>query len=271
VTNAQDSRTNRNILALIVLVIVFYLLGSLNTHAKIRVKLDRSENVVRPVAQRGISDSRVQDFEADLREKTGLQGIKFSENGILNYDKTEEPVMGSRKMREVILGAINDQMNIFEIRDISGAKEIQFAATDIGTIEVNSRITTYQVMFDFADFENTRKYTADEVLDSFSLGINLLHEIDHKVSYDPNNPIPKTGVRPDKSKNGLRGVIENTNVVRKELSLVLRRSNQHNGRRYKGKNHILDRTYQITFVNKRGKRKSYLRWKLESDRRQADA
>ncbi|NNE98337.1 MAG: hypothetical protein HKN25_04870 [Pyrinomonadaceae bacterium] len=212
-----------------------------------------------------ISDTQKKEIENDLREKMGLASIGFDKHETLIYDKREPAIRGSEKMRELILSAIDDQKNVFLVCNYSGANEVQFAKTDKGWIDVNSRITTYEIMFDFEDFENSRRYTPDVVLESYSLGILLFHEIDHKVSYDPKYPIPPTGVRPDKSSRGVRGVIENTNIVRRELSLVLRNSKRRIAKRYRGANQIFTNTRQITFKGPAGKR-NFLRWKLESKR-----
>ena len=127
---------------------------------------------------------------------------------------------------------------------------------------MNSRVTVYQIMIDFADFRKSRRYSPKEVMETYTVGLTLFHEIDHKAGYDPENPHPEFGMRPDKSSNGIRGVIENTNTIRKELSLMLRKSNQHKGQPYKGLVAAFRNMQEIQFIDESGKNKS-LRWKLQ--------
>lgn len=213
-----------------------------------------------------VSDAKIEQIESDLRKKTGLNSITVNTTGVLSYDKNEKSTAGSETMRRAILGAIDDKKNMFRIINGSGSKDIQFGVTDQGSIDVNSRITTYQIMIDFADFENSRKYTPKEVQRSYTVGIALFHEIDHKASYDSRDPLPKSGVRPDISSGGIRGVIENTNAVRKELSLSLRDPKRYRGKIYKGHIPVFENTHQIEFQSASGTRKLFLRWRLENER-----
>ncbi len=171
--------------------------------------------------------AHLKTIETDLRSKSGHQSIRFDKNGFLTYDKNDAAIEGAERMRRALLGAIEDENSIFEIIDCSGSKNIQFAKTDQGTIDTIPRITTYQVLIDFTGFYRSRKLTPPEVLTSYTIGITLFHEINHKVSYDPNDPIPSSGVRPDLGSRCVRGVIENTNTVRRELSLSLRNPKSH--------------------------------------------
>ena len=213
-----------------------------------------------------VSGANIERIEAELRKTTGLNRITVNKNGVLSYDKNEKSTSGSEKMRRAILGAIDDQKNVFRIINVSRSRKIQFGVTDQGTTDVNSRITTYQIMIDFADFENSRKYTPEEVQKSFTVGIVIFHEIDHKASYDSRDPLPKSGIRPDISSRGIRGVIENTNAVRKELSLSLRDPKQYLGKIYYGHSPVFANTHQIEFQSATGKRKLFLRWRLENER-----
>ena len=163
-------------------------------------------------------------------------------------------------MRQLIIGAINDSKNTFRIFDSSNSDKVLFGKTDQGTVDLDTGEVKYDIEFDFADFANARKFSSEDVLGSFSFGLTLFHELDHKVSYDPRDPIPESNVRPDKSTRKVRGVIENTNIVRGELALIPRLSSAHSGRVYKGKISFLKNTYQIPFVDSSGKKK-YLRWK----------
>ena len=196
----------------------------------------------------------------DIREKTGLVSLAADENNVLFLKGLNEILGGSETMRSLILGAIEDMENTFLIQDYSRSARINFSQTDQGTVNVETGKTRYIVGFDFDDFEKSRRYSSDEALGSFSLGINLFHEIDHKVSYDPTDPIPESGVRPDKSSERERGVIENTNLVREELGLIARDPKSKFGIRYRGLVSQFRNTLQILFRNKKGKRR-FLRWR----------
>ncbi|NNE97573.1 MAG: hypothetical protein HKN25_00995 [Pyrinomonadaceae bacterium] len=240
-------------------------LSPFSAHAEIRIfdghPLENPERT-----NRSVSDSDREIIETDLRKKTGMESIEFDQKGLLSYDGNEQAYKSSKTMRRAILGAIDDKNNIFFISDVSGSRQIQFALTDRGTIDTNTRITSYQVMIDFADFKNSRKYSPVQVSDSYTIGITLYHEINHKVSYDPNDPIPPSGVRPDLGTKSVRGVIENTNAVRKELSLSLRDSKSYLANEYRGNNKVYAKTHQVLFRCFRGKLKLYLRWKIEDKR-----
>lgn len=210
-----------------------------------------------------LSEEQMKALEKDLRAKTGLQSIAF-QNGKLTYDSNEVAKGGSAKLREAITGAINDTKNVFQVGDYSGSKSIQFAETDGGSLDKNTGITTYQVKFDFADFRNARDHSHSEVMDSFSFGLNLYHEIDHKVSYDPSNPIPRGfATIPDVSpRPGISGVIDNVNIASSQLNLILRDRGAHTGQKYTGHDSSYKNTYYIPFDNG----KKFLRWKLEGNR-----
>lgn len=197
-----------------------------------------------------ISKSQIELFEKDLRAKTGLQSLGFNEENELDYDVWETAKYGSQKMREGIIGAIDDELNIFKIRNYPNAKDIHFARTDAGTVDIVTKITTYEIKFDFADFHNAGKNSDIEALESFTLAINLFHEIDHKVSYDISSPIPMHKVRSE-----IR-VRENVNFTRKELGLILRDTKRVLGRKYHRD------VYEIPFVDRLGRRK-FLRWRIK--------
>ncbi|NNE99190.1 MAG: hypothetical protein HKN25_09245 [Pyrinomonadaceae bacterium] len=208
-----------------------------------------------------VDPSTSKAFILDLRQKTGLASIGIDRNRQLTFRQDERRVAGSEIMFELITNAIRDPKNTFFIRDFSRADYIHFSETDQGTVDVETGKTAYEVKFDFEDFKRSRRYSSDEALGSFSFGINLFHEIDHKVSYDPSDPIPETGVRPDHGSRETRGVIERTNLVRRQLGLIPRDSKSHSGRRYKGIVGLFKNTFQILFKDDFGRRK-FLRWKV---------
>jgi hypothetical protein len=256
--------------------ISFYSFAPIVSHAKIIVESTNQDSGKAGNGKHRISSSQKTAIENDLNEKSGLKSIKFDRNGELSYDKSETTGNGSEKFRQAITGAIDDEINVFQLSNYSGSKDVIFAEINEGTTVVTtafyegilvekSKLSIYRMRIDFADYENSEKHTSDEVLRSHTIGITLFHEINHKVSYDPNDPTPAKGVRPDKSSRRVRGVIENTNMVRKQLSLMLRKSNRHGGKKYTGSFHLYEQCYQLPFVSDSGKR-MYLRWKPEENR-----
>jgi RHS repeat-associated protein len=209
---------------------------------------------------RKLTEDQKKAIEKDLQAKTGLTSIHFDQNGRLTYDRNERAQGGSAQLRQNILGAIDDPTNLFQIGDYSNSDNIQFAATDEGSVDLTTGITTYQVKIDFADFQDARNLSDTGALDAFSVGLNLDHEIDHKVSYDPNNPLPPGG----RGDGGPNGVIADVNVAQSQLGLATRAPDSHTGQPYKGPDSRLKNTYQIQF-NASGKAK-FLRWKLENQR-----
>ena len=201
----------------------------------------------------------------DLREKTGLLSIALNGQGELNYDRLEAPFSGSVKMRSLIVSAIDDTRNTFQIIDKSRSRNVHFSLTDQGTVDIQTGDVVYHVYFDFDDFAESRNYSSEQAIRSFSTGLVLFHEIDHKVSYDPTDPLPANGVRPDRSSRGIRGVIENTNIVRAELGLIPRDEKNVHRNRYRGLVHFLKKTAKIPFRNYSGKRK-FLRWSFTQNR-----
>ena len=208
----------------------------------------------------GVVNSNTQLLLEDLRLKTGLNSIAIGENNRITYSRSENAVSGSATMRRQLVGAIEDKLNIFEIHDHSKSGAVHFCKTDAGTVFVDSGSVRYQISFDFSDFVSSRRISSGDAHESFSLGLMLFHEIDHKVSYDPSDPIPPGGIRPDKSDPQTRGVVENTNIVRTELGLITRDSRTSKGERYKGLIRALKNTFQIRFHSSSG-RTEYLRWR----------
>ncbi len=225
-----------------------FLLLVLGIEARIRIASD-------------VDEQRINMLISDVREKTGLASLLLDRENYMAYEGSSGKSKSSKTMRDLLVGAIDDNKNTFVIVNSSRNENIHFSQTDQGTVDLETGKILFRVRFDFEDFERSRIYSSDEALGSFSLGINLFHEIDHKVSYNPNDPIPNTGVRPDKSSPEARGVIEKTNIVRRELGLITRDSQSHSGSRYNGIVGFFRNTYQILFHDESGNRK-FLRWKV---------
>ena len=218
-----------------------------------------------------LSDKQLELIAADLRKKSGLSSITFN-NGVLTYDHNEKASGGSEKLRRAITGAIDDQKNVFRLNDVTGSTSINFQNTDSGTTFQNGQggitRTEYEISIDFGDYQNAALYSDNSALEAFSVGDGLFHEIDHKVSYDPADPIMPGLQRPDTALDPLGpafmnvldrpGVIQNERMVQSQLGLPLR-DNDHVA--HPGPNG----TFQISFHDKNGNQK-FVRWKLEGSR-----
>jgi RHS repeat-associated protein len=209
-----------------------------------------------------LSKGELKAIRDDLRKKTGLKSINFDKKtGTFSYDKNETAKGGSAELRQQITGAIDDQKNVFKLNDYSGTESLQFADTDAGTVLSNTGVTTYQVRIDFSDFRDAKVLSDKEAIEAFSIGFVLSHEVDHKVSYDPNNPCPLGG-RPD---DGPYGVIADVNLAESQLGLATRSLGSHTGQPYHGADSRFKNTNQIQFNDASGQAR-FLRWKLESQR-----
>ena len=208
-TSISPEKSNYKIQSILYIILILYLSTIIPCQAKIII-LKESVKV-----KHRIKSAQQKEIERDLREKAGLKSLRFDENGMLIFNKTEKPEKGSKKFRQLITGAIQDQNNIFEIVNYSNSGEFHFAKIDEGTtialtenkgqrIVENGRVTIYRIMIDFADYKNSQRYSHKEVLQSHTIGITLFHEINHKVSYDLTDPIPAGGIRPDKSSSSIR-------------------------------------------------------------------
>ncbi|REJ75275.1 MAG: hypothetical protein DWQ47_07250 [Acidobacteria bacterium] len=202
----------------------------------------------------------VEAISEDLRNLSGLRGLEFDEYSSLH--SASEFDEGSPLFREFLLDVIADNRLVFVIENNPGSKLIRFAKTDAGTVDVETGIVEYVIELDAEDFRSCRKLSSREALEAFSIGLVLFHEIDHKVSYDPNDPMPPSGVRPDVSEGELRGVIERTNLIRNELKMALRDPGRHQGEIYRGSLPAFRSTASISFTDQKGKRR-LIRWKLD--------
>lgn len=221
--------------------------------------------------ERALTDKELERIAADLRKKTGLSSITFK-NGKLTYDKNEVARGGSAELRNAIIGAINDTKNIFQLANFTGS--VQFMQSDAGEFNARTGVVTYQIKIDFGDYKDAANYSDSDALEAFSLGSGIYHEITHKVSYDPNNPLPFTlengtthYTRPDLADpfdSNYPGVIDLENVANRQLGLPIREST-HTATPYTGIDPRFKGTQQIKFKDAAGRDK-FVRWKLESKR-----
>ena len=253
----------KRVLQIIIPLLLFFLFSAEKTQAKIILLpiSDLSSEV--KVGKRQLMIRNAIALIGDIREKTGLLSIDINQRGELTYDRAEASFGGSAKMRSLVLGAMEDEKNTFQIIDISGSKDVHFSITDQGTVDIQTGEVLFQIFFDFSDFVASRNYSSKQAIQSFTPGLVLFHEIDHKVSYDPNDPIPASGVRPDKSSGTVRGVIENTNNVRAELGLIPRVEKGFHRHKYQGLVGLFGKSAVIPFRNNAGKRR-FLRWCIKT-------
>jgi len=200
-------------------------------------------------------------MEADLRVLSGIGSIEIDEHGIVRSDDPDSYENGSVIYRNFLLALIADKRRVFQIEERPHSSSVHFAYADAGTVNLENGRIYYRIFVDPADFESIRKHSRKDVASSFSVGIVLFHEISHKVSYDADDPIPSTGVRPDVGKPGVSGVIDLTNEVRTELGLPLRQSGRHLGDVYRGPVRAFRNTCSIEFFDSKGRRIP-LRWKI---------
>lgn len=191
-----------------------------------------------------LSQSQLNRIQKDLQQKTGLKSVKFDKDGKLGYDKNEKASGGSANLRDQITAAIDSKTDTFKLGDYSGSDNIQFAETDAGS--VSNGVTTYNVKFDFADFQNAADHSDTQAMGSFSVGLVLSHEIDHKFpSFNP-------------SDNGPGGVIDFVNGERSQLGLPARDLGSHRGTCSNG-------TCSVSFHDSNGQQ-HLLKWQLENSR-----
>jgi hypothetical protein len=183
-------------------------------------------------------------IKKDLQKKTGLKSINFDKNGRLSYDKNEKASGGSAGLRAQITSAIDSQTEVFNLGDYSGSPSIDFATTDAGTKA--GGVSTYEVQIDFADFRNAADLSDTHAMAAFSVGLNISHEIAHKLP---------TFIRDD---TGDKGVISIINNFQRQLGLSTRDTNVHDIT-------CLTGTCSIPFYNSDGKQQ-LLKWKSENSR-----
>jgi RHS repeat-associated protein len=197
-----------------------------------------------------LTQRQMAGIAGDLQKKTGLGSVRFDKDGQLTYDKNEVAHGGSAKLRDQMTAAIDDKKNGFELGDYSGSRDFSFMNTDPGTNDNNTGVTTYQVRIDFADFQNASDHSDTQAMAAYSIGLNLSHEINHKVPGGPR------GMQtPDE---GPGGVIDFVNGIQTELGLPTRDPGSHEALCNNG-------TCSISFHDQSGGQ-SLVRWQLE-DRR----
>jgi RHS repeat-associated protein len=138
----------------------------------------------------GLTDAERQQLIQDLQRKTGYNRIYFDKNNNLTIDRDAGIAMGadgqrqgSADARANLTDAIETKSKVFNLEHANGSSDVAFGSNDLDTVSTNAQTkqTTYifKVKIDFNDFKNV---SGDrEAIDAFSIGILVLHEIDHQL------------------------------------------------------------------------------------------
>ena len=152
----------------------------------------------------------------DWKQKTGYKDIQFI-NGRLKINVEAGYEGGSEAARTQLLDASTSREKRFNLVSVD-SRDVGFAHVDAGTTYQDGKghqtgPTVYQVSIDFNDY---KQLNGDkEAKEAFSVGINVLHEFDHKL-YGEASDSPNSATDP--------GPIENTyiNPIRQQLGLPTR-------------------------------------------------
>jgi len=151
---------------------------------------------------------------ADLKNKTGYQSIEFDKNNQLRVDPNAGFKGGSAAARTQLMDAINSKDH-FNLQSVDSTR-VAFAEVDAGATVVNAQTgqkrTDYTVQIDFGDFNRIRG--DNEAKDAFSIGLVLIHELDHKVYSISDKPNSDTDPGPLENKY--------LNPIRRDLGLAER-------------------------------------------------
>jgi len=130
--------------------------------------------------ERHLSQKQLDLVLESLREKTGLPGLEFDEDGFLQLNDANLSPKGSQAARDLLFAALNGDL-AFDLENHDRSIEIAFARCG-SPISYQSRATGAQIEvvpleLDFSDFGRLRG--DKQVRDSFDLGIVILHELAH--------------------------------------------------------------------------------------------
>ena len=135
------------------------------------------------VCREELSPARREQLATKLRKITGVEDLKFDENGILR-STGDRIVGGSESARELLTRAVNGH-NVVVIEDASNSSEVAFCRVIPGRWKENAvgKPPVFVLQIDFADFEQV---VGDErALEAFNVGWGFLHELDHVVNDSP--------------------------------------------------------------------------------------
>jgi hypothetical protein len=130
--------------------------------------------------ERRLTPNQLQAIVVSLREKTGLPGLEFGEDGFLRLGNDTVLSEGSKSARDLLLAALNGDL-AFDLENHSRSHEIAFARCG-SPISFQSRMSGSQIEMvplelDFTDFDKLRG--DKQVKKSFDYGIVILHELAH--------------------------------------------------------------------------------------------
>lgn len=163
-----------------------------------------------------LSEKERKAILASLREKTGLLGLGFDEDGFLSLGEIENHRGGSKTARALLTETAGLSYAI-DLESHNNSKEIAFGRLDkpvnFTNFSSGEQIEVYPIQLDFTDFKKLRGDT--KVIAAFDIGFVILHELGHAV----------LGLR-DSVKNQLEtGECEEyINRIRRELGHPVRES-----------------------------------------------
>ena len=159
-----------------------------------------------------------QNLIDDWKRKSGYNSVFFDKNNKLTIDTTagiaknaDGSLAGSAKLRDNLTDAIKSD-DVFNLVEANNSSSVGFAETQrtLGIVRNGKRIENYDVRIDFSDFD---KVSGDkEAKAADSIGLTVLHEIDHNLY----GPIEDDGPGP--------GLVETKyiNPIREQLGLATR-------------------------------------------------
>ena len=130
--------------------------------------------------ERRLTPAQLQAILASLREKTGLPGLEFGEDGFMRLGSDTVLSEGSKAARDLVFAALNGDL-AFDLENHSRSNEIAFARCG-SPISFQSRMSGSQIEMvplelDFSDFDKLRG--DKQVRKAFDYGMVILHELAH--------------------------------------------------------------------------------------------
>ena len=161
--------------------------------------------------ERRLTPKQLETLLISLRDKTGLPGLEFDDDGFLRLNDSTITAKGSLAARDLLFAALNGDL-AFDLENHSRSIEVAFARCG-SPISFQSRATGSQIEvipleLDFADFQRLRG--DKQVRESFDVGIVIFHELAHAALRLSDARTPEEGA----------GDCENyINQIRRDLGL----------------------------------------------------
>lgn len=135
-------------------------------------------------AQHMLADPNRALLTQNLRKITGLEELRFGDDGRLVLGDVSAADGGSAYARQVLLCALGAG-HVFIIEDHCGSATVTFGQLDEGTNYEDGiggcQFLIWRVRLDFDDFRVMG--ASPEVRDSFNAGFTMLHELLHGLGY----------------------------------------------------------------------------------------